>query len=89
MPGDSCIICGNSCKKAPHLSYHRFPTNPVKCFQWLRVFKLDPEAVKPHIQVIVLLDISKFPFLIVVAQVDKTGDAKVRNVYKDNYIASY
>ena len=51
MPGDSCIVCGNSRKKAPHPSYHRFPTNPVKRSQWLRVFELDPEAVKPHTRV--------------------------------------
>ena len=51
MPGDSCIVCGNSRKKAPHLSYHRFPTNPVKRSQWLRVFELDPEEVKPHTRV--------------------------------------
>ena len=51
IPGDSCIVCGNSRKKAPHLSYHRFPTNPVKRSQWLRVFELDPEAVKPHTRV--------------------------------------
>ena len=51
MPGDSCIVCGNSRKKAPQLSYHRFPSNPVKRSQWLRVFELDPEAVKPHSRV--------------------------------------
>ena len=51
MPGDSCIICGNSHKKAPHLSYHQISTNPVKRSQWLRVFELDPEEVKPHTRV--------------------------------------
>ena len=51
MPGDSCVVCGNSRKKAPKLSYHRFPTNQVKRSQWLRVFQLDPEVVKPHTRV--------------------------------------
>ena len=51
MPGDSCIVCGNSRKKAPQLSYHRFPTNQAKRSQWLRVFELDPEVVKPHTRV--------------------------------------
>ena len=48
MPGDSCVVCGNSRKKAPKLSYHQFPTNQAKRSQWLRVFQLDPEMVKPH-----------------------------------------
>ena len=51
MPGDSCIVCGNTRKKAPQLSYHRFPANPVKRSQWIRVFELDPEAIKPHTRV--------------------------------------
>ena len=51
MPGDSCVVCGNSRKKAPKLSYHRFPTNQAKRSQWLRVFQLDPEVVKPHTRV--------------------------------------
>ena len=51
MPGDLCVVCGNSSKKAPKLSYHRFPTNQAKRSQWLRVFQLDPEVVKPHTRV--------------------------------------
>ena len=51
MPGDSCVVCGNSHKKAPKLPYHRFPTNHVKCSQWLWIFQLDPEMVKPHTRV--------------------------------------
>ena len=51
MPGDSCVVCGNSRKKALKLSYHRFPTNQAKCSQWLLVFQLDPEVVKPHTRV--------------------------------------
>lgn len=45
MPGDLCIVCGNSRKKAPELSFHRFPTNPVKRSLWLQVFEL---VVKPY-----------------------------------------
>ena len=51
MPGDLCVLCGNSRKKAPKLSYHRFPTNQAKRSQWLRVFQLDPEVVKPYTRV--------------------------------------
>lgn len=48
MPGDSCVVCGNYRKHHPQLSFHRFPTNPAKRSLWVRVFELDPEAVKPH-----------------------------------------
>ena len=48
MPGDLCVVCGNCRKHNPWLLFHRFPTNPVKRSLWVRVFELDPEAVKPH-----------------------------------------
>ena len=51
MLGVLCVVCGNSRKKAPKLSYHRFPTNQANRAQWLQVFQLDPEVVKPHTRV--------------------------------------
>ena len=48
MPGDLCLVCGNYRKNNPQLSFHRFPTDPARRSLWVRVFELDPEAVKPH-----------------------------------------
>ena len=48
MPGDLCLVCGNYCKNNPQLSLHQFPTHPARRSLWVRVFELDPEAVKPH-----------------------------------------
>ena len=46
--GDLCVVCCNYCKHNPRLSFHQFPTDVVKHSLWVRVFELDPEAVKPH-----------------------------------------
>ena len=48
MLGDLCLVCGNYRKNNPQLSFHRFPTDPGRRSLWVRVFELDPEAVKPH-----------------------------------------
>ena len=48
MPGDFCIICGNYRKDNPWLSFHRFPTDITNRSLWVRVFELDPEAMKSH-----------------------------------------
>ena len=48
MPGDVCLVCGNYRKNNPQLSFHRFPTDPARRSLWVKVFELDPEAVKPH-----------------------------------------
>ena len=48
MPGDLCVVCGNYRKHNPQLSFHRFPSDLAKRSLWVRVFELDPEAVKPH-----------------------------------------
>ena len=48
MPGDLCLVCGNYRKNNLQLSFHRFPTDPARRSLWVRVFELDPEAVKPH-----------------------------------------
>ena len=48
MPGDSCIVCGNSRKKNPLLKYHRFPSDTERRAQWLQVFKITLKDIKPH-----------------------------------------
>ena len=51
MPGDACIECGNTRKKEPQLSYHRFPSNPERRALWLNVFQLTEEQIWPHSRV--------------------------------------
>ena len=51
MPGDACIVCGNNRKKAPELSYHRFPSDPGKRVLWLQALHISEEQVKPHYRV--------------------------------------
>ena len=46
MPGDSCIVCGNSHKKQPKLKFFRFPSDCKKYALWLEEFKL--KEVKEH-----------------------------------------
>jgi len=48
MPGDLCVVCGNYHKDNPQLLFHRFPSNQAKRTLWIKIFELDPEAVKPH-----------------------------------------
>ena len=48
MPGDLCVVCGNYRKHNPQLSFQRFPTDVAKRSLWVRIFEMDPEAVKPH-----------------------------------------
>ena len=51
MPGDACIVCGNTRKKAPQLSYHRFPSDPERRALWLQAFQLTEEQIRPHSRV--------------------------------------
>ena len=41
MPGDTCVVCGNTRASDPSVCFHRFPANPEKRAVWLRVFQLD------------------------------------------------
>ena len=45
MPGDACVVCENTRKKAPQLSYHRFPSDRVRRALWLQTFQLAEEQV--------------------------------------------
>ena len=46
MPGDSCIVCGNSRIKDRGVSFHRFPSDPARRSAWMQIFKLDETKVK-------------------------------------------
>ena len=46
MPGDACVVCGNARKKAPQLSYHRFPSDPERRSLWLHAFQLTEEQIR-------------------------------------------
>ena len=48
MTGETCVLCGNTRKKQPQLSYHRSPANPVKRALWLKEFKLSEDQLKSH-----------------------------------------
>ena len=48
MPGDSCIVCGNTRKKDPSVSYHRFPSKKDARSSWLEAFDLSKDDIKPH-----------------------------------------
>lgn len=51
MPGDTCVVCGNTRGKDPNVSFHRFPTDPARREVWLRVFQLEQSQVKAHFRV--------------------------------------
>ena len=51
MPGDKCIVCGNTRFKDSGISMHRFPKETEKRRRWLQVFKLKNEDVLSHTRV--------------------------------------
>ena len=51
MPGDTCVVCGNTRATDPSVSFHHFPANPEKRAVWLRVFQLDESDLKPYSRV--------------------------------------
>lgn len=51
MPGDTCVICRNTCASDPSVSFHRFPANPEKRPVWLQVFQMDESDLKPYSRV--------------------------------------
>ena len=48
MPGDVCVVCGNSRAKDRSVSMHRFPRGPTRRKQWLKALKVDEKDVKDH-----------------------------------------
>ena len=52
MPGDYCIVCGNTPAKDPDMSFHRFPLKgDPKRKVWLCEFGLDDDQVKSYSQI--------------------------------------
>ena len=51
MTGDTCIVCGNTRKKEPKLSFHRLPKDVDKHAKWLKVFGLFESQLKSHTRV--------------------------------------
>ena len=51
MPGQRCIVCGNSQVKDPDISFHRFSRDPVLRSRWLEVFQLQESDLKPSTRV--------------------------------------
>lgn len=48
MPGDACVVCGNSRSKEAAISFHRFPSDPDRRRVWLQAFQLTEGQLKPH-----------------------------------------
>ena len=44
MPGDTCVVCGNTRASDPGVSFHRFPSNSEKRAVWLRSIPFYKEA---------------------------------------------
>ena len=59
MTGDACIVFGNTRKKEPKLSFHRFPKDIEKCAKWLKVFRLSESQLK--IFVMCIMDAGRDP----------------------------
>ena len=51
MPGDRCIVCGNSRAKDLSASFHRFPSDLSKKQLWIQEFGLLEGTVKPFSRV--------------------------------------
>lgn len=51
MPGDRCIVCGNTKAKDVSMSMHRFPMDEKKRNEWCKAFGLREGAVKAYSRV--------------------------------------
>ena len=51
MPGDRCVVCGNTRAKDNSISLHRFPSDPDRRQLWIRVFHMQEDGIKPHMRV--------------------------------------
>lgn len=48
MPGDTCIMCGNTRAKDPSVSMHHFPMENTKKQRWLKALGLQDDEVGSH-----------------------------------------
>ena len=51
MTGHRCIVCGNTSKRDPNCSFHRFPSSLAKRTRWLQILEIDISLVKPNARV--------------------------------------
>ena len=48
MPGDTCIVCGNTRKKDRSVSLHCLPKEKSKRLRWLKALELSEDRVERH-----------------------------------------
>lgn len=48
MPGDMCVVCGNTRVKDPSVSMHRFPQDKTKRLHWLKALGLKDDDIGSH-----------------------------------------
>ena len=48
MPGDMCVVCGNTRVKDPSVSMHCFPQDKTKRLRWLKALELKDDDVDSH-----------------------------------------
>ena len=48
MPGDTCVVCGNTRVKDPSVSMHRFPQDKTKRLRWLKALGLKDDYIGSH-----------------------------------------
>ena len=48
MPGDTCIVCGNTRKKDKSISMHRFPRDDGRRKRWVEALDLEDMDIKDH-----------------------------------------
>ena len=51
MPGNTCVVCGNTRSNDPSASFHRFPTDLARRGVWLNVFGLSQSDIKSYSRV--------------------------------------
>ena len=51
MPGDTCIVCGNTRKKDKSISMHRFPRDDGRRKRWVEALDLEDMDIKDHYRV--------------------------------------
>ena len=47
MTGQRCVVYGNTLKRDPNCSFHRFPSSLAKRTRWLQILEIDISLVKP------------------------------------------
>lgn len=48
MPGNTCIVCGNTCAKDKSVSMHRFPKDQDKRRRWIEALDLKDVVIKDY-----------------------------------------